>query len=1001
MDENYKTIQDLISGIEESIDKKNNMEAELSTLSNSNFSNLSIDEQVTNKKRIEELKETIEYYNNSFPINIAQAYSQLKYEENNLQTNLNESLKKLENRRNDLEKKLQAHSQRINSFSAKKPEFDISKYNKFSDQIVAEIKNIDGAIDYTQNSYKTKFDKLESFENRLDSICFLLNIDKDSILNKSQESSIESTVESVEPVQSSEEAGEPPENKGNDSSFESKCNQYLDLRSKLEKDLKDFARSYQFNYPFDIKFEYHPELKPLVEKLIGNLNKDIPFEDLADLYDWYPAKDYITDTTPLDDYISDINLILETLNEVEQNLQNNVEPEEPVQSFEETGVESPVEPEEISVEPDEPVQSFEESGDLPKTDGDNSSYEAKLELYRDLHSQVKNRVERFADSHYRGQVYGIIFTEHPELQPFNKISFKANNENLTFITDLYNWIPNNVNDSMSIDDYISDMKSILSTFEEVEQNLQNKVEPYEQPVQLFEGTGVESTVEPEEISVEPVEPVQSSEEAGDLPKTDGDNSSYEANFKQYQDLRSQVRNKVDHIAEYYYSCPAYEVKYDDHPELHLLEEIASKTHSNNVCTDLMDLYCWYPPIVDAKDFDNYIVSMESMLKTLNQVEQDLQNKVNPDEPVRSSKQPKAKEFEPGDGGDKKNKTVKWDPDMECTITYNGEQYDLRKILAFLRDEENEFFVNEEKTYFKTDKGFATLNKYKKMTSNYSPNSTIETIYLNKISASIDRQLSHPFSRNLDRNLSELRNLIKISTYDKYAPPMKKQIDSIIQVIQRNFEFVENNTDFKELQQSEPYKKFKKDFENTLARLEAPKEIDKLAKIANKMRKFELRGINDHKVTEYYEQYTEYIQQCKNKYAEVSPTITSLCDSIEDHMSALENIDESKLASQKKESKLAAIKNWFKNLRKPKKALTSGDSPVEETNSENPTNPAENPTNPADASANKELDDFISSLKDGADAAREESNKPHSQNSDANTAETILGEVGENNGGTAK
>ena len=179
---NIKIIQDLIDGIDASITQKNNMEKEVNDISNNTSTDLSLEEQISNKKKIQELTDTISYFKDSFPENIALAYGKITQAKNKLIEEKNKRIAEKEKEKEPLYNKLKTLSTRMSQYSKGKDESAINPFLKNMELYNAQIQEIDNDISSIEKDFETENNNLSSFETKLDNYCTLLDIDKESMI---------------------------------------------------------------------------------------------------------------------------------------------------------------------------------------------------------------------------------------------------------------------------------------------------------------------------------------------------------------------------------------------------------------------------------------------------------------------------------------------------------------------------------------------------------------------------------------------------------------------------------------------------------------------------------------------------------------------------------------------------------------------------------------------------------------------------------------------------
>ena len=165
---NIKIIQDLIDGIDASIIQKNNMEKEVNDISNNTSTDLSLEEQISNKKKIQELTDTISYFKDSFPGNIALAYGKITQAKNKLIEEKNKRIAEKENEKEPLYNKLKTLSTRMSQYSKGKDESAINPFLKNMELYNAQIQEIDNDISSIEKDFETANNNLVSFETKLD-----------------------------------------------------------------------------------------------------------------------------------------------------------------------------------------------------------------------------------------------------------------------------------------------------------------------------------------------------------------------------------------------------------------------------------------------------------------------------------------------------------------------------------------------------------------------------------------------------------------------------------------------------------------------------------------------------------------------------------------------------------------------------------------------------------------------------------------------------------------
>lgn len=460
MDDNsLEELQDLIIRIEESIQERNKLKDEFDNLSNSNSSSVSIDEQLKRKKRISDLKEIIEYYEESFPENIKRAYKQLNqlkdsflenYDESSELENYNKSIKEKEKeiasiriRRSGLENRMAELQFDSKGRTEEEIRHLLDLGENTSKQLKEKLQSLYTEVEYMKNNRNNInsviFPKdILDLEESLEKYCLLLDIDKDSMIELSAQGNDDPAREpagQTPPMPKEEDDPNPDNYKDTD--------EYSSLMrgiKTLEKNINE-AKKYFLDH----------------------------FEDL--------------DIASADDLNTFESIYLEQINEVNiSSCETFLEIINKPELYDESGFnELKKEANELNEwfkEVKESIQAKDQAGQTPppveNEDKDDENLEKKSDVYFNLTGQIMDKVRNGICLQYGIDETNSLSsnTSTSDLEKFfGSLNIYAYLKPTNF-NNIYDYLPYFYIDSSNIDNYISDCHTILGKLDEVIQNLE-------------------------------------------------------------------------------------------------------------------------------------------------------------------------------------------------------------------------------------------------------------------------------------------------------------------------------------------------------------------------------------------------------------------------------------------------------------------------------------------------------------------------------------------------
>ena len=575
MDDNsLEELQDLVIRIEASIQERNKLKDEFDNLSNSNSSSVSIDEQLKRKKRISDLKEIIEYYEESFPKNIKRAYKQLNQLKDSFLENYDESLELANYNKSIEEKEKEIASIRIRRSGLEKRMAELQFDSKGRTE--EEIRHL---LDLGENTSKQLKEKLQSLyteveymknnknninsvifpkeildlEESLEKYCLLLDIDKDSMIELSVQGNDDPDVGGHgKDVPSDDDKGKDvpsDDDKGKNDTYDT-------LKKHVEEATKKLS---------DAKEEFNEEFT------LSSLNT----QDLTNFEN---------------KHFEDIDKFIALCNNLLSNIDN------------------------------------------PEIAKKNSGYNKFIADYNELKSEVTNAKQVALNREQAGKTPRMP-KEEDDPNPDN---YKDTSEYSSLMKGIETLKENINNAKEYVSDYFKDLndvsESVLTTFEylylkQIKHNIstcENILKTINNP-ELYKESGFnelkKESNELNEMFEDVKKSVQAKEQAG---------HSFEEKLEQYGNLVISVDKQVQaFMLKYYFT-------YQDALYDHELRDMTFKAYQIDIPNGqqgiLEDLYYWFPNIdsdrLTPENIDDYISDCNTILETLKKVDKRLDDRLN-------------------------------------------------------------------------------------------------------------------------------------------------------------------------------------------------------------------------------------------------------------------------------------------------------------------------------------------------------------------------------------